>query len=92
VLTHHHPLLRILIVVAIVAVVVALVAFLVVRFTKRRAARNQTGTPPAGAPIEDAAVGELRLRYARGELSRPDFLQALADLGVRPPEPSPTPA
>jgi putative membrane protein len=71
--------------------IAALVAYLVVRMTNRR-----TPSPalvvPAGAPIQDAALQQLRLRYARGEISRSDYLQAAADLGAPPqvPEPPPT--
>ena len=34
-----------------------------------------------GAPPRDAAVEELRIRYARGELGRDDFAQRMRDLG-----------
>jgi hypothetical protein len=34
-----------------------------------------------GAPARDAAVEELRIRYARGELGRDDFAQRMRDLG-----------
>lgn len=32
----------------------------------------------------DGALEELRLRYARGEMTREDYTQRLADLGGRP--------
>jgi putative membrane protein len=38
-----------------------------------------TGIPAPARP--DAAVEELRLRYARGEMSREDYAERLADLG-----------
>jgi hypothetical protein len=41
---------------------------------------------PAGPPVHDAALEQLRLRYARGEVSRTDYLQAATDLGGRPPD------
>jgi len=53
--------------------------------------------PPAGPPARDQALEELRVRYARGELDRTDFLERHADLGGPPipgatlPEESPTP-
>jgi putative membrane protein len=39
--------------------------------------------PPAGAAVvrRDGALEELRLRYARGEMSREEFLQRSQDLG-----------
>jgi hypothetical protein len=39
--------------------------------------------------MQDAALQQLRLRYARGELTRTDFLQAATDLGAPMPPPSP---
>ncbi|HZU73306.1 MAG TPA: SHOCT domain-containing protein [Acidimicrobiales bacterium] len=53
--------------------------------------------PPAGPPPFDPALHELRMRYARGELSREEFLQRLVDLGGpaappgAPPPPPPGP-
>lgn len=48
------------------------------------------------APVrvaDDAALTELRLRYARGELTREQFSEADADLrGVLPPAPPAAPA
>jgi hypothetical protein len=38
--------------------------------------------PPAGP--RDQALEELRVRYARGELDRNDFLERSADLGGPP--------
>jgi uncharacterized membrane protein len=70
----------------------ALVAYLVVRFTNRRIP-PQALMVSASPAIQDAALAQLRLRYARGEISRSDFLQASADLGTpvsRPPEPPET--
>lgn len=39
----------------------------------------------AGRP--DEAIGIIRMRYARGEMTREEFLQSSQDLGV--PQPSP---
>ena len=39
------------------------------------------GAGAVGAPSRDAAVEELRIRYARGELGRDDFAQRMRDLG-----------
>jgi uncharacterized membrane protein len=38
------------------------------------------GTGAVGVPPRDAAVEELRIRYARGELGRDDFAQRMRDL------------
>jgi hypothetical protein len=34
----------------------------------------------AGGPAHDPAVATLRMRYAKGEVSRDDFQNAIADL------------
>ena len=86
---HHHPLLRIVIALVVIAAIAALIAFVVVRLTNRRQPVVPMTAPPAGHG-HDAAIDQLRLRYARGEVSRTDYLQAIADLGGRPMEPSPT--
>lgn len=39
---------------------------------------------PPGMPPGDRALGVLGVRYARGEISRDDFMQARADLGAPP--------
>jgi uncharacterized membrane protein len=87
---HHHPLLRIVIAVVLVSALAALIAYVVVRITNRRA-HLQPAVAQAGAPtMHDAALAQLRLRYARGEVSRTDYLQAAADLGAPIQEPVPT--
>jgi len=78
--------------VVVITAIAALIAYLVVRITSRRTP-PQAVLVPAGAPIQDAALQQLRLRYARGEISRSDYLQAAGDLGAptsHPPEPPPT--
>ena len=55
-------------------------------------AGNRPGAPatPPGPPFrehpQDQAMHELRVRYARGELDRSDFIERSADLGG-PPNP-----
>ena len=39
---------------------------------------------PVAPPAEDTALREARMRYARGEMSREDFLQISTDLGGAP--------
>jgi putative membrane protein len=51
----------------------------VLRFTSRPV--MAAGPATAGPPMRDAAVEELRIRYARGELGRDDFAQRMRDLG-----------
>lgn len=64
----------------LLAVVVGVAA----AFMFRRRAAHRVGAlrlvPAAGGPAADA-LGIVRLRYARGEIDREQFLQATADLG-----------
>ena len=52
------------------------------------------GVAPAqpAATGADPALAALRLRYARGEPSREEFLRTSADLGAPPPVGEPPPA
>ncbi len=40
--------------------------------------------PPSAFPPRDQALDELRVRYARGEVDRTDYLERSADLGGPP--------
>jgi hypothetical protein len=42
------------------------------------------GAPGVPAAQYDPVITELRLRYARGEIARDEYLQRAADLGYRP--------
>jgi putative membrane protein len=53
----------------------------VLRFSSRPVAAGAVGGS-LGPPPRDAAVEELRIRYARGELGREDFAQRMRDLGT----------
>jgi len=88
-----------MIAIVVITALAALVAYLVVRLTNRRAGHGPltpyTATPAmamAGPPSAgDAAFDQLRMRYARGEVTRADYLQAASDLGAPVPEaPPPT--
>ena len=48
--------------------------------------RSHRSVAPAPAP--SGALGELELRYARGEMGRDEYLQRRADLGGAPAPPS----
>jgi uncharacterized membrane protein len=71
-----------MIAVVVVSVIAGLIAFLVVRITSRRAPLRPVAAPATSATMHDAALAQLRMRYARGEISRTDYLQAAADLGA----------
>ena len=47
------------------------------------------GWAAASVPRPDGALEEVRLRYARGEIGREEFLQRAADLGPAGPEATP---
>ena len=72
-----------LVFVILLGLLAALAVWVVLRVTSARTAR------PA-LPADDA-VGVVRLRYARGEIDRTEFLRVSADLGA-PPEPPPAAA
>jgi putative membrane protein len=64
----------------------------VLRVTSRRTLVASTVPGPA-ATRPDAALEEVRLRYARGEMSREEFAQRSRDLGgnrTEPIDPSPS--
>jgi putative membrane protein len=79
--------------VLVFAAVAGLVIFLIVRLTHDHrhhghpVAWSHTTpamSPPAPPPV-DPALNEARLRYARGELTRDDFLRVVTDLTGQPP-------
>jgi len=62
------------------AVLVGVVVWGVLRLTSHGAPRMLTADAPQ-APPPDQALEELRVRYARGEVDRTDYLERSADLG-----------
>jgi uncharacterized membrane protein len=70
-------------------VVLALVIALVVWFV-RRAKGPRDRLYGLAAPLDDA-LDVVRMRYARGEIDRKEFLRIVGDLGA-PPEPPPAPS
>jgi uncharacterized membrane protein len=76
-----HPLLGLLVVLLLVAVVCAAL-FLVFRLAYRGPRHLTAGV---SAPVHDQAIDSLRLRYARGEIGRDEFLRTSADLGAPAP-------
>lgn len=65
---------------------IALVVWAVLRLSARTyvPAVAAAGVAPAPAPRRDPALEEVRLRYARGEMSREEFVQRSQDLGGGP--------
>ena len=69
-----------------IGVLVGLVVWLVLRTTQRPAPATGPGPgwSPAPPVAPNAALEQVRARYARGEISREDFLQMSSDLGGSP--------
>ena len=65
---------------------IALVVWAVVRLSGRTLVPAMASAPAGFAPAArgDAALEEVRLRYARGEMSREEFVQRSQDLGGGP--------
>lgn len=72
----------------LVAVILAIV------WLVQAAGRPRPAPPAAPHPPAEDAVAVARLRYARGELTRDQYLQLMADLGhpVTPEPPATPPA
>lgn len=84
---HGHegtPVLHWLVPLLFLAVLVGFGIWMVLRLGQRPVAP----AGPAAASL-DPALAELRLRYARGEVDRDQYLRLAADLGPAPPEPGP---
>jgi uncharacterized membrane protein len=69
--------------VVVLLVAIATLVVLAVRWTRH----GPPAPAPAGAQLgqSDAALAAARMRYARGELSREDFLRISTDLQEPPP-------
>ncbi len=70
------------------AVLLALLALAVV-YAFTRMGLGARPRPALAAPAQpDDPLTIVRLRYARGELTREEFVQASEDLGAAPPTPA----
>jgi putative membrane protein len=73
-------------------VLIGLVVWGVLRFTGRGRALIPASTGATTAAPHDDALREVRLRYARGEMDRQEFVQRYRDLGgIEPPSDEPPP-
>jgi uncharacterized membrane protein len=94
----HHPVFGIIFLVLIAAVVALGIIYLLRwrRHPHGGFASSPAGMPPgspAGTPWTggDSAINELRIRYARGDITREEYWQRSSVLGY-PPSPAPGPA
>jgi putative membrane protein len=76
---HGHPILWLVLFVLFVA----LIAFAI--YSLFRLTREGGTATPAPANGGDAALESLRMRYARGEIDRDEFIRVSTDLGAPPP-------
>jgi hypothetical protein len=77
----------------LLAVSIGVLVWGVLRLTAERSpmlARVGASKGPQGPPPRDRALEELRVRYARGEVDRTDYLARSADLGGPPVPDMPT--
>jgi putative membrane protein len=84
-LGHGGPMLGWLAFLVVLVVLVGLAVWAVRRITSTPAA----AAPQSGAttPRPDPALEAARMRYARGEIGRDDYLRIAADLGSPPVDP-----
>jgi len=81
----HHPVFGILLLVLLGALIV-LAVLAVIRLWKSRPAPVGSVAPRADqGSADDPALTELRMRYARGEISPDEYLQRVAGLGYQWP-------
>ena len=68
------------------AILIGVIVWGVLRLTAQRtsalAGVGAPGGPPTALPPRDHAQEELRVRYARGDIDRTDYLERAADLGI----------
>lgn len=76
-------LLFLLVVIALIAVAVVLIVR-AVRPAKSHTLQEPPWPRPAPPSHIDPVLAELRMRYARGEISREEYLRRAADLGYSP--------
>jgi putative membrane protein len=73
------------------AVLIAVAIWGILRLTSHRPVPAMAGAAPVPPrPRPDGALEEVRLRYARGEMSREEFVQRTRDLGGAEPGPDPS--
>jgi uncharacterized membrane protein len=68
--------------VVFLVLLIGLAVYVVAGLTRGHTAPQPAGAPGHGQPDDPLAI--LRLRYARGEISRDEFLRANEDLGGAP--------
>lgn len=68
---------------------IGLVVWAVFHLNRTSGSNALLPAPPPPGPRMDPALEEVRLRYARGEMSREEFLERFRDLGGAHPEPPP---
>jgi putative membrane protein len=71
-------------------ILIGVAVWAIVRVTSANRAQL-AGAGVAPMPRSDPALEELRLQYARGDVSREEFVQRSRDLGATVPEPEEPP-
>jgi putative membrane protein len=77
---HGHPFLWLVLFLLFLALI-AFALYSLFRLTRG----GGTAAPAAATPAGDAALESVRMRYARGEIDRDEFIRLSTDLGAPPP-------
>ncbi len=69
-------------------VFLALIAVAICTLVRLTRGSGSSAGAPAAAAAEDGAIESVRMRYARGEIQRDEFIRVSTDLGAPPPAPA----
>jgi putative membrane protein len=72
-------------------ILIGFAVWAVIRFSSHPRAVPSAGPVPPSPPARDPVLEEVRLQYARGQISREEFVQRSIDLGGSIPQPPPAP-
>ncbi len=74
------------------AILIGVAVWAVLRLSSQPRTVPGAGGPVLPPPVRDPVLDEVRMQYARGQISREEFLQRSLDLGGSAPPPPAPPA